>query len=88
MSRAFKTRCIYGDADAALQDERRAISFPICQTTSFGHIRVGHNDSGFDYSRESNPTRRRLEEIVTSFRRRIKGGFMPRGKKRDGGLFS
>lgn len=62
----FETRCIHGDLATSLRDENRAISFPIYQTTSFGHLKTGHNESGFDYSRESNPTRQRLEEIVSS----------------------
>ncbi len=62
----FETRCIHGDLAVALRDEKRAISFPIYQTASFSHIQTGHNESGFDYSRESNPTRQRLEEIVSS----------------------
>lgn len=66
MRNEFETRCVHGDPYAALQDENRAISFPIYQTASFSHIKTGHNDSGFDYSRESNPTRQRLEEIVSS----------------------
>lgn len=66
MSEHFETRCIHGEFAKALQDNNRAISFPIYQTASFSHIKTGHNDSGFDYSRESNPTRQRLEEIVSS----------------------
>ena len=66
MKREIETRCIHGDSENALRDEHRAISFPIYQTASFSHIKTGHNDSGFDYTRESNPTRRRLEEIVSS----------------------
>lgn len=66
MSKHFETRCIHGDPDASLREENRAISFPIYQTASFSHIKPGHNESGFDYSRESNPTRTRLEQIVSS----------------------
>ena len=66
MNEKFETRCIHGDPAVSLQDRYRAISFPIYQTASFSHIRTGHNDSGFDYTRESNPTRRHLEEIVSS----------------------
>lgn len=66
MSKQFETRCIHGDIKSSLRDEHRSISFPIYQTASFSHIKPGHNDSGFDYTRESNPTRRRLEEIVSS----------------------
>lgn len=69
MSNEIETRCIHGDIYSALRDEHRAISFPIYQTASFSHIKTGHNDSGFDYSRESNPTRQRLEEIVSSLER-------------------
>lgn len=66
MEEKFETRCIHGDPDSALRDPHRAISFPIYQTASFSHIKTGHNESGFDYSRESNPTRQHLEEVVTS----------------------
>lgn len=66
MQEHFETRCIHGDTDVSLHDGNRAISFPIYQTASFSHIKPGHNDSGFDYTRESNPTRKRLEEIVSS----------------------
>ncbi len=62
----FETRCIHGNPSDSLQDENRAISFPIYQTASFSHIKPGHNESGFDYTRESNPTRTRLEEVVSS----------------------
>lgn len=66
MNEHFDTRCIHGDLDTALKDEHRAISFPIYQTASFSHIKTGHNESGFDYTRESNPTRSKLEEVVSS----------------------
>ena len=66
MNERFETRCIHGDPAVALREENRAISFPIYQTASFSHIKPGHNESGFDYTRESNPTRQRLEEIVSS----------------------
>lgn len=66
MNRQFETRCIHGNSSALLRDGNRAISFPIYQTSSFSHIRPGHNDSGFDYTRESNPTRQRVEELVAS----------------------
>lgn len=66
MSEHFETRCVHGDPAASLLEENRAISFPIYQTASFSHIKPGHNDSGFDYTRESNPTRQRLEEVVSS----------------------
>lgn len=66
MNEHFETRCIHGDPAASLKDANRSISFPIYQTASFSHIQTGHNESGFDYTRESNPTRTQLEEIVSS----------------------
>ena len=62
----FETRCIHGDPDTALREEHRAISYPIYQTASFSHLKPGHNESGFDYTRESNPTRSRLEQVVSA----------------------
>ena len=66
MSRAFETRCIHGREDTGLKDAFRAVSFPIYQTATFSHIETGHNGSGFDYTRESNPTRAHTEETVAA----------------------
>lgn len=66
MRNDFETRCIHGNIDEALTDCYRSISFPIYQTASFSHIKTGHNESGFDYTRESNPTRQRVEEVVAA----------------------
>lgn len=65
MGHQIETRCIHGGTHKYREDSR-AISFPIYQTASFAHIEPGHNGSGFDYSRESNPTRQQLEETVAS----------------------
>lgn len=65
MRYAIDTRCIHGE-EHTLQDSNYAISFPIYQTASFSHLTPGHNPTGFDYSRESNPTRAFLEETVSS----------------------
>lgn len=65
MSRSIETRCIHGEGHKYHEDSR-AISFPIYQTASFSHIEPGHNGSGFDYTRESNPTRQHLEETVSA----------------------
>lgn len=69
MTEHFETRCIHGDAARRLTEESGSISFPIYQTASFRHSRPGHNASGFDYTRESNPTRTRLEQVVASLER-------------------
>lgn len=66
MNSKIETRCIHGDSPTSLNDGNRPISFPIYQTASFSHIEPGHNQSGFDYTRESNPTRSRLQEVVSS----------------------
>lgn len=65
MNTQIETRCIHGSTHK-YQEDTRAISFPIYQTASFGHLEPGHNGSGFDYSRESNPTRQQLEETVSA----------------------
>lgn len=62
---SIETLCIHG-AEHLYNEDSRAISFPIYQTASFSHIELGHNGSGFDYTRESNPTRSRLEETLAS----------------------
>lgn len=66
MSIDIKTRCVHGLPEKSLSAEHRPISFPIYQTASFSHIKPGHNESGFDYTRESNPTRQRTEEVVAA----------------------
>lgn len=65
MEYAIDTRCIHGEGHRLL-DKNCAISYPIYQTASFSHLTPGHNPNGFDYSRESNPTRAYLEETVSS----------------------
>ena len=65
MKHQLETRCIHGTSHK-YQEDSCAISFPIYQTASFGHTQPGHNGSGFDYTRESNPTREHLEETVAS----------------------
>ena len=62
---AIETRCIHGQEHKA-KDTNYAISYPIYQTASFSHLTPGHNPTGFDYSRESNPTRLHLEETISS----------------------
>lgn len=65
MSYDIDTRCIHGQEHKS-RDGYNAISYPIYQTASFSHLTPGHNPSGFDYTRESNPTRSFLEETVSS----------------------
>ncbi len=65
MPDSFETRCIHGGPHRYREDSR-AVSFPIYQTASFAHLELGHNGSGFDYSRESHPTRQYLEETMAA----------------------
>lgn len=60
----FETRCIHGQ-DHAYKDPLKSVSFPLYQTATFGHIALGKS-AGFDYTRESNPTRQQLEETISS----------------------
>ena len=62
---SFETRCIHG-GEHTINDDYCSVSFPIYQTACFSHLTPGHNPSGFDYSRESNPTRKYLEETISS----------------------
>ncbi|MCI5698816.1 MAG: PLP-dependent aspartate aminotransferase family protein [Lachnospiraceae bacterium] len=64
MDYKIETRCIHG------KEEREnhsfgAITVPIYQTATFSHPGIG-NSTGFDYSRESNPTRKELEDMISS----------------------
>jgi len=65
MEYAIDTRCIHGEGHRN-PDGNCAISYPIYQTASFSHLTPGKNPNGFDYSRESNPTRAYLEETLSS----------------------
>ncbi|MBQ4309080.1 MAG: PLP-dependent transferase [Lachnospiraceae bacterium] len=62
----IETCCIHGDPDRMIRDHNNAVSFPIYQTACFSHLNPGHNPNGFDYSRESNPTRTRLEQVMSA----------------------
>lgn len=65
MSRAIETRCVHGSAHA-VSDPSASLTVPIYQTAAFAHTGLGHNASGFDYTRISNPTRACLEETVSA----------------------
>ena len=52
-------------SDKALADQWGALSFPIYQSATFAHRGLGES-SGFDYTRQSNPTRGQLEYVVAS----------------------
>ncbi|MCR5053757.1 MAG: PLP-dependent aspartate aminotransferase family protein [Lachnospiraceae bacterium] len=58
---SFETKC--QAVDMGLLDQYHAISFPIYQTATFSRHKLGET-SGFDYSRQTNPTRSQLEAVA------------------------
>lgn len=60
----IETRCIHG-GKVENDHPYGAISVPIYQTATFSHPGIGET-TGHNYSRESNPTRDELENIVSS----------------------
>lgn len=59
----IETKCLHLESHASAADNTRAISFPIYQSATFGHIGL-NKSSGYDYSRLQNPTREQVEKIV------------------------
>ncbi|MDX9872061.1 MAG: PLP-dependent aspartate aminotransferase family protein [Clostridia bacterium] len=57
----FSTLCIHGSKDR--HDSTGAVSFPIFQSATFAHPGVGQS-TGYDYSRDRNPTRDHLEKTL------------------------
>lgn len=64
MSYHFDTQCVHGTPDRAYEDGIRSLSFPIYQSAAFAHTEIGHGQ--FNYTRQDNPTRLRLEETVAA----------------------
>ena len=60
----FETRCIHGDGGFVEGHPYGAVSVPIFQTATFAHPGIGKS-TGYDYSRESNPTRYELESVMS-----------------------
>ena len=65
MEYGLETRCIHGNGTGPVEHSYGAVSVPIYQTATFSHPGIGKS-TGYDYSRESNPTRTELENIVSS----------------------
>lgn len=61
----LKTRCIHGECRSDDNRPFGAITTPIFQSATFAHPGIGHS-TGYDYSRESNPTRSELEHVMSS----------------------
>ncbi len=62
MDYKLETRCIHSQENK--NQPFGAVSVPIYQTAIFSHPGIGES-SGYDYSRESNPTRASLENIIS-----------------------
>lgn len=65
MDYKFETRCIHRDNEHEEGHPYGSVCTPIYQTATFYHPGIGQT-TGFNYTRESNPTRTELEDIVTS----------------------
>lgn len=65
MEYGLETRCIHGNGTGPKEHSYGAVSVPIYQTATFSHPGIGKS-TGYDYSRESNPTRTELENIISS----------------------
>ncbi|MEL7654629.1 MAG: PLP-dependent aspartate aminotransferase family protein [Bacillota bacterium] len=59
----IKTLCIHGSNDK--KDLTGSISVPIYQSATFAHPSVGES-TGYDYTRQQNPTREHLEKTVAA----------------------
>lgn len=61
MSKGIQTKCLHIEEDG--EGHFGSLSYPIYQTATFAHPRVGQS-TGYDYSRLQNPTRERLEKTI------------------------
>ena len=60
----FETRCIHGNGGLVEGHPYGAVSVPIFQTATFAHPGIGRS-TGYDYTRESNPTRHGSDWIMS-----------------------
>lgn len=61
----IETICVHGKGKNDVQDNYGAVSVPIYQSATFAHPSLG-TTTGFDYTRQSNPTRLALETHVAA----------------------
>lgn len=61
----LETKCIHGSDSFSYADPSRPISFPIYQTASYSHTHLTEK-TGYDYTRETNPTRAKLESVISA----------------------
>lgn len=65
MAREIETRCLHLEEEEGRSDNYGAISYPIYQTATYAHPGVGKS-TGYDYTRQQNPTKEHLEKTVAS----------------------
>lgn len=65
MPRGIQTKCLHLEAEEGQINNYGAVSYPIYQTATYAHPGVGQS-TGYDYSRQQNPTREHLEKTVAS----------------------
>ncbi len=61
----IETLCVHCEREDEKAHAYGAVAIPVYQTATFSHPGVGES-TGYDYSRQSNPTRRELEERITA----------------------
>ena len=65
MEYEFETRCIHPDSLQKQSHPYGAITTPVYLSATFAHPGIARS-SGYDYTRESNPTRTELEQTIAS----------------------
>lgn len=65
MKYGIETLCVHPRKEDGIKNGYGAIATPIFQTATFAHPGIGQS-SGYDYVRESNPTRHSLECMVSN----------------------
>lgn len=65
MAYRIETKCICGEEGGKEEYPFGAVAAPIYQTATFSHPGIGET-TGYNYTRESNPTRAELERIVSA----------------------
>ncbi|MFC2283816.1 MAG: PLP-dependent transferase, partial [Lachnoanaerobaculum saburreum] len=61
----IETLCVHSPNEDKIAHAYGAMTVPIFQTATFSHPGVGES-TGYDYSRQSNPTRTELEESISA----------------------
>ena len=65
MNYGFETRCIHGNGTDEKTHSYGSVAVPIYQAATFAHPGIGQS-AGYDYTRESNPTRTELEHTMSA----------------------